>query len=41
MLKSKKKGLGKFNAMKAQVAQTALGRLELNREIYDKVSFSG
>ena len=39
VLKAKKEGLAKFNSMKAQVAQTGIGGLELNREIYDKVSF--
>jgi len=37
VLKSKKESLSKFNSMKAQVAQTGVGGLELNREIYDKV----
>lgn len=40
VLKNKKESLDKFNAMKAQVAQTGLGGLELNREIYDKVSYT-
>tara|TARA_B100000795_G_scaffold49763_1_gene32695 strand:- start:198 stop:2222 length:2025 start_codon:yes stop_codon:yes gene_type:complete len=37
VLKAKKDGLNKFNSMKAQVAQTGIGGLELNREIYDKL----
>ena len=37
VLKAKNDSLLKFNTMKAQVAQTGIGGLELNREIYDKV----
>ena len=38
VLKAKNDSLLKFNTMKAQVAQTGIGGLELNREIYDKVN---